>query len=84
MNYIQSNTNEVDFYTSLLDVERWLEIDLEDYDWNISDIDGAWPELDDPSWVTGRELKSKLREFNYQFVWAVLSRATSSTSPSKA
>ena len=73
MNYIQSNTNKVDFYTSLLDVERWLEINLEDYDWNISDIDGAWPELDDPSWVTGIELKSKLEEFDYQFVWAVLS-----------
>lgn len=51
MNYIQENTSEVDFYTSMNDVARWPEIDLKDYDWHISDIDGAWPELDDPSWV---------------------------------
>lgn len=73
MNYIQANTSIVDFYTSLSDVARWLEIDLVDYDYHISDIEGAWPELNDPSWITGKELSSKLDEFDYQFVWAVIS-----------
>ena len=73
MNYIQENTSKVDFYTSLKDVARWLEIELKDYDWHISDIEGAWPELDDPSWVLGEVLAAKLEEFDYQFVWSVVS-----------
>ena len=73
MNYIQENTNGVNFYTSLKDVSRWLEIDLNDYDWHMSDIEGAWPELADPSWILGQDLSDKLNEFDYQFVWAVCS-----------
>ena len=73
MNYIQRNTSEVDFYTSMSDVARWLDINLKDYDWHISDIEGAWLDLDDPSWLEGEELASKLEEFDYQFVWAVIS-----------
>ena len=73
MNYIQENAKSVRFYTSLLDVEKWLDIRLENYDWHIADIDGAWPELDDPCWIKGEDLKAKLDDFDYQFVWAVLS-----------
>lgn len=81
MNYIQENTSKVDFYTSINDVARWLEIDLKDYDWHISDIEGAWPELDDPSWVCGEELALKLKEFDYQFVWSVISAFPKGTEP---
>ena len=81
MNYIQENTQEVDFYTSLKDIAQWLKIDLKDYDWHISDIDGAWPELNDPSWVRGEELASKLEGFDYQFVWAVVSAYPKGTEP---
>lgn len=81
MNYIQENTSEVEIFTSMNDVARWLEIDLQDYDWHISDIEGAWPELDDPSWVRGEELAAKLNEFDYQFVWAVISAFPKGTEP---
>ncbi|MDN3612585.1 hypothetical protein ACODM8_18775 [Vibrio ostreicida] len=81
MNYIQENTSKVRFYTSMNDVARWLEIDLEDYDWHISDIEGAWPELDDPSWVRGEALSSKLQEYDYQFVWSVISAFPKNTEP---
>ncbi|WP_444930922.1 hypothetical protein ACJJIF_03820 [Microbulbifer sp. SSSA002] len=73
MNYIQENTSEVGFYTNMKDVAHWLGINLKDYDWHISDIEGAWPELDDPSWVEGEKLVEKLEEFDYQFVWSVIS-----------
>lgn len=73
MNYIQVDTDEVDFFTSLKDVSQWLEIELEDFDWHISDIEGAWPELDDPSWILGKELSNKLDEYDHQFVWSVVS-----------
>jgi hypothetical protein len=73
MNYIQENTKDVNFYTSLKDIEKWLEIDIQEYDWHLSDIEGAWQELDDPSWVLGSDLAAKLNEFDFQFVWAVIS-----------
>jgi len=63
------------------DVTRWLEIDLKDYDWHISDIEGAWSELDDPSWLRGEELSTKLKEFDCQFVWAVISAFPKGTEP---
>lgn len=63
------------------DVARWLEIKLEDYDWHISDIEGAWPELNDPSWVRGEDLALKLKAFDYQFVWAVISAFPKGTEP---
>jgi len=39
MNFIQGNCKEILFHTSLTDVARWLDINLTDYDWNISDIE---------------------------------------------
>ncbi len=73
MNLIQEGNDQVKFYSSMLDVEAWLGIDLSDFDWHISDIDGGWSGLSDPAWVTGRELKTKLAEHDYQFIWAVFS-----------
>lgn len=81
MNYIQENAPEVVFYTSMNDVARWLEIDLKSYDWHISDIEGAWPELDDPSWVRGETLSEKLKAFDCQFVWSVISAFPKGTEP---
>jgi len=81
MNYIQKNAKKIEFYTSMINVARWLEIELKDYDWHIADIEGAWPELDDPSWVLGEMLSSKLNEFDYQFVWSVISAFPKGTEP---
>lgn len=73
MNLIQEGTGKVRFYTSMLDVEAWLGITLSGFDWHISDIEGGWEGLPDPAWITGRELKAKLFEYDYQFIWAVFS-----------
>jgi hypothetical protein len=73
MNYIQEKSKSVPWYTSLIDVFRWLEINAEDYDWHFSDVDGGWNELNDPSWVKGEYLAAKLAEYDYQFVWSVIS-----------
>lgn len=81
MNLIQVNAKEVEWYTSLRNVEQWMEINLEDYDWHFSDVDGGWPSLEAPSWVTGRELKSKINELDYQFIWAVISAFPSGCQP---
>jgi len=72
---------KIEFYTSMINVARWLEIELKDYDWHITDIEGAWLELDDPSWVLGEMLSSKLNEFDYQFVWSVISAFPKGTEP---
>ena len=81
MNFIQENNKHVPWFTSLVDVLSWLEIKAEDFDWHFSDVDGGWEDLDDPSWVRGEELAEKLREYNYQFVWSVVSVYPKGTSP---
>ena len=81
MNFIQENTSEVQFYTSMNDVARWLEISLKDYDWHFSDVTGGWPELADPSWVRGDEMASKLKENDHQFIWSVISAFPKGTLP---
>ncbi|MFK7784319.1 MAG: hypothetical protein AB8B56_04335 [Crocinitomicaceae bacterium] len=81
MNLIQENTKEVEFFTSLRDVERWLEINLEDYDWHLSDTNVSFIQMTDPIWLTGNELKSKIMEYDYQFVWAVISAFPNGTEP---
>jgi len=82
MNYIQENTSSVSWYTSLLDVFKWLEIEPESYDWHFSDIDGGWMGLnEDPCWVTGDELKVHLEPRDYQFIWSVISAFPRGTKP---
>ncbi|GEM77643.1 hypothetical protein C1141_16045 [Vibrio agarivorans] len=81
MNYIQKNNRNIPWFTSLIDVFSWLEIEAKDYDWHFSDVDGGWDELDDPSWVEGEELARRLCEYNYQFVWSVISAYPKGTSP---
>ncbi|WP_459211937.1 hypothetical protein [Aquimarina rhabdastrellae] len=80
MNLILENTREVEYYTSLKIIEKWMEIELSDYDWHFSDIEGGWG-IQDPSWITGQELKSKIHEYDYQFVWAVISAYPLGTKP---
>ncbi|CAM3914405.1 hypothetical protein VA7868_02290 [Vibrio aerogenes CECT 7868] len=79
MNYIQ--TKKVRWFTSLVDVLGWLEIKAEDYDWHFSDVDGGWETLSDPSWVTGEELARNLADFDYQFIWSVISVFPKGTKP---
>jgi len=44
-------------------------------------IDGAWPELNDSSWLSGVALFDKLEDYDYQFVWGVLSAFPKGTTP---
>lgn len=81
MNYIQEKAKGVEFYTSLKNVECWLEIRLEDYDWHFSDVDGGFEGLTDPAWVSGDELSAKLNEYDHQFVWSVVSAFPKGTKP---
>jgi hypothetical protein len=81
MNLIQENTKDVKWFTSMREVEKWMEINFEDYDWHFSDVESEWTPLEDPRWVTGRELKLKINEFDYQFVWAVISAFPLGTQP---
>ncbi|MCG7489800.1 hypothetical protein MHN79_09885 [Vibrio sp. Of14-4] len=81
MNYIQERSRNVPWYTSLVDVCKWLGIRPEDYDWHFSDVDGGWEELSDPAWVLGEELSKKITEYNYQFVWSVVSVYPKGTKP---
>jgi hypothetical protein len=81
MNYIQENSRNVPWFTSLIDVFKWLEIKADDYDWHFSDVDGGWDELSDPSWVTGEELAKNLAVYDYQFVWSVVSAYPKGTKP---
>lgn len=81
INYIQENNRHIPWFTNLIDVFDWLEIKAEDYDWHFSDVDGGWEELNDPSWVKGEELAKRLKEYNYQFVWSVISAYPKGTMP---
>ena len=75
MNLIQENTEEVKWYTNLLDVAKWLEIEIDDFSWHMSDLEfyPHWEELSDPCWITGKELRKYVEDHNPQFIWAVLS-----------
>jgi len=81
MNFIQEKAKGIRFYTSMKDVEQWLQINLENYDWHISDIDGGWEGINDPCWVKGKMLEEKLSEYDYQFIWAVFSAFPKDTKP---
>lgn len=73
MNLIQENTEKIAFYTSLKAVVGWLEINLADFDWHLANIDANWPTVEDPIWLSGDALFSKIEEQDYQFYWAVFS-----------
>jgi len=81
MNFIQEKAKDIRFYTSMKDVEQWLQINLKNFDWHISDIDGGWEGINDPCWVKGEDLEKKLSEYDYQFVWAVFSAFPKNTTP---
>lgn len=83
MNFIQEKTREIDFYTSMADVARWLEIKLEDYDWHFSDVEGGWNSLNDPDWVSGELFASEIRKYDHQFIWSVISAFPKGTKPFK-
>jgi hypothetical protein len=76
MNLILEKTNQVRFFTNILDVLNAANIAAEDYDWYVSDIETNWtPPQFSPSdqWFSGEELESFLREHEVQFIWAVFS-----------
>jgi hypothetical protein len=73
MNIIAEKIKSIRFYTSLRDVENWLEIKLSDYDWHVADIHGGWQEMEDPCWISGDKIRKKIDEFDWQFIWAVFS-----------
>jgi hypothetical protein len=65
----------------LVDVAKWLDISLSDFDWHLSDMEGGWAGLSDPTWIAGPDLEAKLRERTYQFEWAVVSAFAKHSTP---
>lgn len=81
MNLIQENSDEVQYFTILRDVEKWMELDFEDYDWHFAEVEANWGSEDAPFWISGEELKSRFFGTNCQFFWAVISAFPKSTPP---
>ena len=73
MNIIAEHIINTNFYSSLRDIETWLEIRFEHYDWHLTDVDGAWTYIVSPCWLSGDEVRTKIVEFVWQFRWAVFS-----------
>ncbi|EDP97816.1 hypothetical protein U8527_05675 [Kordia algicida OT-1] len=81
MNLIQENTDSITFFTSLRNIEQWLEISLDDFDFHFTDVSGGWSEIKSPMWITGEDLNLIIKEFDYQFEWAVISVYPKGTTP---
>lgn len=81
MNLIQYRSSNVKFFTSMLDVENWMEISLDDFDWHMSPTEGGWKNLNNSIWITGLELKNKLEKYDHQFIWSVFSAYPKGTKP---
>jgi hypothetical protein len=76
MNLIFENTNQVRWFTNMLDVFDAANIAPQNYDWFVSDIETNWTPMDFlpiDQWFSGDELASFLREHEVQFIWAVFS-----------
>lgn len=73
MNIIAENIVNARFYSSLRNIEVWLDIKFEHYDWHLSDVEGGWPNIVSPCWISGDEISTKIDEFDWQFQWAVFS-----------
>ncbi len=72
MNLILEKTNQVKFFTNMLEVMRALAIRCTDYDWYVSDVETNGYDLQE-GWHSGEELESALVGKNVQFIWAVFS-----------
>lgn len=81
MNLIQEGFKKVRFYTSMLDVEQWMEIQIENFDWHMSPTEGGWCNFNEPLWITGLEFKKKLKIYDYQFIWSVISAFPKGSKP---
>lgn len=73
MNIIAEHIINANFYSSLRNIEAWLEIRFEHYDWHLTDVDGGWLNIVSPCWLSGDEIRIKIDEFDWQFRWAVFS-----------
>ncbi len=76
VNLILEKTNQVRYFTNMLEVLDAAGIDARQYDWFVSDIEVNYtPEgfsLGD-QWMTGEELAYLMRDNDLQFIWAVFS-----------
>jgi hypothetical protein len=81
MNLIIEESKYVNFYTDMTQVMCWLGDVCSEYDWLITDIDGGWVGIEDPCLITGEELKLKLAESDWQFIWAVFSALPKGANP---
>lgn len=81
MNLIIEESKYVKYYTDMAQVVRWLGDVCSEYDWLITDIDGGWIGIEDPCLITGEDLKLKLGESDWQFIWAVFSAVPKGANP---
>lgn len=72
MNLILERTNQVRFFTNMLEVLSALGIRGADYDWYVSDVETNGYPFEE-GWCSGEELESKIAADNIQFIWAVFS-----------
>ncbi|MCP2054847.1 UNVERIFIED_ORG: hypothetical protein J3D59_004707 [Pseudomonas fluorescens] len=76
MNLILEKTNQVRWFTNMLEVFDAANIAPQNYDWFVSDIETNWtPAGFSPinQWFSGDALASFIREHEVQFIWAVFS-----------
>lgn len=72
MNLILERTNQVEFFTNMLEVLPALAVRCTDYDWYVNDVE-VNEYCFQGGWYSGEELESALLGRNIQFIWAVFS-----------
>lgn len=78
MNLILEKTEQVEFFTNILDVFMGLRIECRDYDWYVSDIKTNGHVVKD-GWYSGKELEEVVTGKEIQFIWAVFSAVPKNT-----
>lgn len=72
MNLILENTDQIKYFTNMVEVFSALKIRCADYDWYVSDIETNG-HLIDEGWHSGGTIESLIQSNDIQFIWAVFS-----------
>lgn len=78
MNLILEKTEQVEFFTDILDVLMGLGIQSRDYDWYLSDIETNGYAVKE-GWHSGEELEEVVAGGEIQFIWVVFSAVPKGT-----
>lgn len=72
MNLILEKTDQVKYFTNMVEVFFALKIRCADYEWYVSDIETNGHPIDQ-GWYSGSEIESLIQSNDIQFIWAVFS-----------